>query len=134
MPPRETYRLEVRGLAGVLRRSQRMGDRAAGASFDMVVRVANTAVNDVKGQLYPGHGLVTGNLRRSVSMRPDRARREVRVGTNVFYAPFVEGAPMGAPRRGRFRGYQMFWQTMQKVPRWLVEEARKLMADLQAGP
>lgn len=120
------YRLEVRGLDRVLRGSSQLKEQLKGAGFRVMVRVANRAVTDVKGQLYPGHGLRTGTLRRSIHMKPDHVKQEVRVGTNIVYAPHVE---FGS-RRGRFKGYHMFENTFRKLPEMVEEEAREALREL----
>ena len=67
----------------------------------------------VKKQLYPGHGVQTGNLRRAVSghvkndFNAQVAAGEFNQGRNVVYASWVEGV---SPRNRitSFKGYKMF--------------------------
>jgi hypothetical protein len=60
----------------------------------------------VKRQLYPGHGLITGNLRRSVSGAMTGPLSGI-IATPVVYGAYIEGVS----RRNettRFKGYSMF--------------------------
>jgi len=51
---------------------------------DSAILVERTA----KQNLYPGHGLITGTLKRSINRRIER--RRALIGSNVEYAPYVE--------------------------------------------
>jgi len=80
----------------------------------------------VKAQLYPGHGLVTGTLRRSVA--GEARGLNALIETNVIYGPWIEGTS----RRNettRFKGYAMFRRTRQalqkSVPRLLIKYLRR---------
>jgi hypothetical protein len=69
--------------------------------------------NKVKEQLYPGHGLITGNLRNHIGASIVRDfiaqvdAGEERYGRNLIYAAWVEGV---SPRNKKsvFKGYHMF--------------------------
>jgi hypothetical protein len=81
--------------------------------------------NNVKDQLYEGHGFVTGNLKNHIGAdlvgdlvaQVDAGRN--RYGANLVYAAWIEGVGKRNPR-SRFKGYQMF------------ENARKRMDGNQA--
>lgn len=74
-------------------------------------KVAKVGEGHVKQQLYPGHGLITGNLRESVAgdlvkdLHAVIDAGEHVQGANVVYAEAVESG------RGSFRGYRMFGRT-----------------------
>ncbi len=67
----------------------------------------------VKKELYPGHGVLTGNLRRAVSgqVLTDLSAQvdagEFNQGRNVVYASWVEGVSSRNARTS-FAGYKMF--------------------------
>ena len=65
----------------------------------------------VKRQLYPGHGLITGTLRRSVTGEMKGPLSGI-IFTNIVYGPFIEGI---STRQGRFKGYSMFRRTAQAL-------------------
>ena len=66
------------------------------------------AVVKAKGDLYPGHGLVTGLLQGSIQMRPAVVRGNVAVGTwgsfSVDYALAVEQGTGSRPGLGYLQG------------------------------
>jgi hypothetical protein len=67
----------------------------------------------VKKELYPGHGVKTGYLRRSVSgevisdLKAQIDAGEFRQGANIVYTDWVEGVS-SRNARSTFRGYKMF--------------------------
>lgn len=72
-----------------------------------------TGENLVKDELYSGHGLVTGHLRRSVAGEMTGPLSGI-IDTPVIYGPWVEGVS----RRNdssRFKGYAMFRKAAQKL-------------------
>lgn len=75
---------------------------------------------DVKRQLYPGHGLITGALRESVGghVVSDTTGQidagQISQGRNIGYAAFIEGvSPKN--RTTRFKGYHMFENTAGRL-------------------
>lgn len=80
----------------------------------------------VKGQLFSGHGLVTGTLRRSIvgTMREPFAGL---VQTNVIYGPWIEGVS-NRNQTTRFKGYQMFRRSAQAMQRMVPTLLRQHIA------
>ena len=76
--------------------------------------------NNVKDQLYPGHGRITGNLRNHVGAdlvddlvaQIDAGKN--RFGANLVYASWVEGISV-RNERSRFKGYHMFENAYQRL-------------------
>lgn len=97
------------------------------ALADTVQDVVQRSEGMVKAQLYPGHGLVTGNLRRSVAGERRGALNAI-VATNTVYGPWIEGVS-ARNQTTRFKGYAMFRRTRQAlqkmVPRLLIKHLRR---------
>lgn len=107
-------------------RTQRAIDRAL---TDTLQDVTERGESIVKRQLFPGHGLVTGTLRRSIAGEVVNNRRAT-VGTDVIYGAWIEGTS----RRNettRFKGYSMFRRATQALnrgwPRLLQKHLRRRM-------
>ena len=96
-------------------------------------KLGKEMVDDVKSQLYPGHGKVTGFLRRSVTSRVASKWDDPTLiidtskghpGKNVIYTGWIERGRRGT----RFRGYHMFRNTARKfkksgrVSKWVLKE------------
>ncbi len=54
-----------------------------------------------KRLLVPGHGLIEGTLKRSITHKPKVPKREVMVGSNLEYARRVELGFVGKDKLGR---------------------------------
>ena len=77
---------------------------------DICTNIALWGEADVKKQLYPGHGYLTGNLQRSIRGHLVRNFHAEIDPQNVKYAIYVEKG------NGRgFSGYHMFAQTKQRI-------------------
>tara|TARA_R110002124_G_scaffold128786_2_gene289838 strand:+ start:441 stop:842 length:402 start_codon:yes stop_codon:yes gene_type:complete len=91
-----------------------------GALNDGIERMALVTEGRVKKQLYKGHGVVTGHLRRSVSgelvsdLKAQVDAGILRQGANVVYASWVEGVS-SRNARTRFKGYKMFDNSMKQL-------------------
>ena len=76
--------------------------------------------NEVKAQLYEGHGFVTGELKRHIGAdlvddlvaQVDAGRN--RYGANLVYAAWIEGVGKRNPR-SRFKGYHMFENARKRI-------------------
>jgi hypothetical protein len=76
--------------------------------------------NNVKDQLYEGHGFVTGNLKNHIGAdlvddlvaQVDAGRN--RYGANLVYAAWIEGIGKRNPR-SRFKGYHMFENARKRI-------------------
>ena len=76
--------------------------------------------NEVKDQLYVGHGFVTGELKRHIGadlvddlvVQVDAGRN--RYGANLVYAAWIEGIGKRNPR-SRFKGYSMFENARKRI-------------------
>lgn len=55
-----------------------------------LVTAALMVETSAKLLLVPGHGFITGTLKRSITHEPEVPKKEVHVGSNVTYAPYVE--------------------------------------------
>lgn len=55
-----------------------------------LTRIGLAAEGYAKKNLYPGHGLDTGNLRNSITNEVQSSEKAVYIGTNVEYAAYVE--------------------------------------------
>lgn len=97
--------------SGVIWSSREVEKIIAEETADLLDSTALSGEADVKSQLYPGHGVVTGYLRESVTgTRIDALSAvidagEVTQGSNVIYANFIEGL------------YNMFANTSQRINR-----------------
>ena len=76
--------------------------------------------NNVKDQLYEGHGFITGELKRHIGAdlvdglvaQVDAGRN--RYGANLVYAAWIEGVGKRNPR-SRFKGYKMFENARKRI-------------------
>ena len=76
--------------------------------------------NEVKDQLYEGHGFITGNLKNHIGAdlvddlvaQVDAGRN--RYGGNLVYAAWIEGVGKRNPR-SRFKGYHMFENARKRI-------------------
>ena len=76
--------------------------------------------NNVKDQLYEGHGFITGNLKNHVGAdlvddlvaQVDAGKN--RYGANLVYAAWIEGIGKRNPR-SRFKGYHMFENARKRI-------------------
>ena len=86
--------------------------------------IAVMGANEVKKQLYPGHGRLTANLRNHVgggyvkNLHAQIDAGELRYGRNLVYAGWVEGIS-SLNQRSIFKGYGMF----KNVKEWLQKSA-----------
>jgi|TARA_R110000751_G_scaffold97232_2_gene189236 hypothetical protein len=82
---------------------------------DTLQDVTERGESITKRQLFPGHGFVTGTLRRSIAGEVINSRNTL-VKTNVVYGAWIEGTS----RRNattRFKGYHMFRKATQSLNR-----------------
>ena len=76
--------------------------------------------NNVKDQLYEGHGFITGNLKNHIGAdlvddlvaQVDAGKN--RYGANLVYASWIEGISSRNPR-SRFKGYHMFENARKRI-------------------
>ena len=76
--------------------------------------------NNVKDQLYEGHGFITGNLKNHIGAdlvddlvaQVDAGRN--RYGANLVYAAWIEGIGK-RNARSRFKGYHMFENARKRI-------------------
>ena len=76
--------------------------------------------NEVKDQLYEGHGFITGNLKNHIGAdlvsdlvaQVDAGRN--RYGANLVYSAWIEGIGKRNPR-SRFKGYHMFENARKRI-------------------
>lgn len=125
--------VDIYGLEEATKSLEGQGPYIKELAYIGLLRVANWAVTDIKSQLYAGHGLRTGTLRRSIHFYASPSREYVAIGTNIVYAPFVEGAPLGVKRKGRFKGYQMFYTTTRRLPTIIESEMGRILQEALRG-
>ena len=98
-----------------------------------VTSMALVSEDRAKGQLWKGHGVVTGHLRRSISgelVRDLVAQTDaglVRQGANVIYATWIEGTS-NRNKTTRFKGYKMFEKARRKLESEVSSNADKYFA------
>ena len=76
--------------------------------------------NNVKDQLYEGHGFITGNRKNHIGAdlvddlvaQVDAGKN--RYGANLVYASWIEGISSRNPR-SRFKGYHMFENAFNRL-------------------
>jgi len=96
-----------------------------------LTRMALVSEDRTKGQLWKGHGVVTGHLRRSISgelVRDLVAQTDaglVRQGANVIYASWIEGTSTRNSTTN-FKGYRMFQNSRKELEN---EEKDKYFAE-----
>ncbi len=71
---------------------------------------------NVKLQLRPGHGLVTGHYRRSIHGETSAAYHGRVHDSEVVYGPWLEGVS-SRNQQTRFKGYAMFRNATQQLER-----------------
>lgn len=108
-----------------------------GATQRAIARALDDTLQDVtergesitKRQLVPGHGLVTGTLRRSIAGQVVNSRQTL-VKTDVVYGAWIEGTS-DRNKTTRFKGYRMFRKAAQALdrswPRLLRKHLRRRM-------
>ncbi len=126
------YEIELIGADGVKKAIEGLAIESREAGVRLLARVANRAVTDIKQQLYPGHGLVTGHLRRSMAFEQRDNGMTVSIGTNVIYGPYIEFGARGN-RVSKFLGYHMMKNTSEKVPGWIEEELHQAARDISSA-
>ena len=110
MPPQTRVGMTVK-LSGPM--FSRPDKRVQRALRDVTQDLVERGTQLVKRQLYFGHGLIEGTLRRSITgqmIGPMQGRIE----TNVIYGAYIEGTS----RRNettRFKGYSMFRRSTQEL-------------------
>tara|TARA_Y100001951_G_C11297545_1_gene276737 strand:- start:5977 stop:6378 length:402 start_codon:yes stop_codon:yes gene_type:complete len=108
--------IEVKGKLFDINANKRLKD----AINQGIERMALVTEERVKNQLYKGHGVVTGNLRRTVSgelvsdLKAQIDAGAARQGANVVYASWVEGVSSRNARTS-FRGYSMFRNAYKRL-------------------
>ena len=91
--------------------------RAIRAATDMSVRdLVALGEQFVKKELVPGHGLITGHYRRSVTGEMNGSMLGVVHDRNVIYGHWLEGVS-NRNKTTRFKGYFMFRKGRQVVDR-----------------
>ena len=98
------------------------------AGKNIVADLVEKGEREVKLQLFPGHGLVTGNYRRSINGEIVRDLNGLVHDSNVVYGPWLEGVS-SRNQRSRFKGYHMFRNARQTVQRIAKGVANKRIAE-----
>ncbi len=89
---------------------------------DSISELVSIGERDVKGQLRPGHGLITGHYRRSIHGERVSSMLGRVHDSGVVYGPWLEGVS-DKNKAGRFKGYAMFRNATQR----LNEKARGVL-------
>ena len=88
--------------------------RIQSAIRDSISELVALGERDVKGQLRPGHGLVTGHYRRSIHGEIVSSMLGRVHDSGVVYGPWLEGVS-DKNKAGRFKGYAMFRNATQRL-------------------
>ena len=119
--------IEIKGKLFDIGADKRLRD----ALNEGILRIALVTEGRVKRQLYKGHGVVTGHLRRSIAgelikdLTAQVDAGSVRQGANVVYASWIEGTST-RNKTTSFKGYQMFQNAAKKFE---AEEKDKYFAE-----
>ena len=119
--------IEIKGKLFDIGADKRLRD----ALNEGILRIALVTEGRVNRQLYKGHGVVTGHLRRSIAgelikdLTAQVDAGAVRQGANVVYASWIEGKST-RNKTTSFKGYQMFQNAAKKFE---AEEKDKYFAE-----
>ena len=97
------------------------------AVTDSIREIVNEGEKNVKGQLYPGHGLITGHYRRSVHGELTDSLHGRIHDSLVVYGPWLEGVS-SRNDRSRFKGYRAFRNAFQRLEQTKDAIVRKHIA------
>ena len=86
------------------------------AISDSIEELVGLGEREVKLQLYSGHGLISGHLKRSIFGERLSSRHGIIHDSKVEYGPWIEGTS-SRNKTTRFKGYQMFKRARQKLQR-----------------
>ncbi len=107
------------------------------AGKKIVADLVERGEREVKLQLRPGHGLITGNYRRSINGEIVRDLNGIVHDNNVVYGPWLEGVSSRNDRT-RFKGYRMFRnarQTLQRIAKGVMNRRiAEAVRSLGGGP
>ena len=107
------------------------------AGKKIVADLVERGEREVKLQLRPGHGLITGNYRRSINGEIVRDLNGIVHDNNVVYGPWLEGVSSRNDRT-RFKGYRMFRnarQTLQRIAKGVMNRRiAEAVRSLGRGP
>ncbi len=84
------------------------------AGGDIISDLVAFGEREVKLQLVPGHGLITGHYRRSINGEVKSSSQGLIHDSGVIYGPWLEGVGR-RNKTSRFKGYQMFRKARQKL-------------------
>lgn len=100
-----SFRVEIDD-SDVIRAIEGLGSETKKVIENFLKQEALAWQRDIKKKLTDNNSVVTGDLRRSIVVQPKTARNrwEYVVGTNLFYAPYVEYGT----RRNGYRGKPYF--------------------------
>lgn len=91
------------------------------STLEIARETTDYAKEAVKDQLYPGHGVLTGKFRASVTGEIQQSRHGVVFARDVVKGPWLESGAGHRYGSTRFRGYAMFRRgrdrTQSEVPR-----------------
>ena len=105
-------------------------DRVISKAVDQVlIAVAKAGVNELKAELSPGHGQLSGAFKRGITRRK-RGKVATVFARNTMIAKWLEGGSSLIKRSTRFRGYQIFAPATQRTDRTAGEEARHIVAEI----
>ena len=94
--------------------SGRAPGRIKSALKDAISEMVAIGERDVKGQLRPGHGLITGHYRRSIHGELKSSVLGIVHDSGVVYGPWLEGVG-SRNKTTRFKGYAMFRNMTQRL-------------------
>lgn len=88
--------------------------RIQAAIKDSISELVALGERDVKGQLYTGHGLISGHYRRSIHGEVVSSMLGKVHDSGVVYGPWLEGVSE-RNKASRFKGYAMFRNATQRL-------------------
>ena len=92
-------------------RAKRAMQAATKSAISELVALGETLV---KKDLRPGHGLITGHYRRSITGEMKSSTLGIVHDRNVVYGPWLEGTS-SRNKTTRFKGYRMFLKATGQV-------------------
>lgn len=94
----------------------------------LVIEVSKEGVNEVKAELYQGHGVDSGAFRKGIK-RKKRGFLSTVYASNAMIASWLQGTSK-RNRTTRFAGYGIFTKAYHRTDQGAGEEARRIAAQL----
>ena len=99
------------------------------AVHEVVREVSEYGAEAVKDQLYPGHGVLSGKFRSSISGQVTQSRHGLVFARDAIKGPWLEGTSR-RNQTTRFKGYAMFRRGRDRADREAQKIADKIINQL----